>query len=500
MKIKTLLIAAVMFFALSVAAFAQATFSVGSIPVTTVVASGLTEKTGDVTFTTIPASPNVLSGTFTISYGVPITFIGAVFEAGATVPSTRVTVLSSTGGNLVLTINTGIAAPFSFRVTGVRVAVANTSLTSLDASISATNNAIVAGQTNPVRVINSISPGISSVTATPPFNTPLTINAVTGLSAPGTANLNVTEGFLNAYGVTNTTDTSQTISTMVKITISQPPPGLSLTFPVTPNTTEAGVPVTNAFQLADAQGNLLTSAAVLTNTSTSFTVYYRVVTDTNPTALDTLAIPITVSQLFTAILPLQNGDITATATLAPIGIIQTPCFAGFVCSAIPRYVEALVGPAVIVRIVPGTTTLLVPYATVGGLYNTGLAIANTTEGPAASATGFAAAVPQSGTMKFFFFPQATGTVVTYVTAAGSPGAGLDANGFLVSGGLYTVLLDQLLTAAKVPGDFSGHIFVVTNFTNAHGQYFISDFEAFTNGALMLVLTGSRSAAAESLGN
>ena len=49
-----------------------------------------------------------------------------------------------------------------------------------------------------------------------------------------------------------------------------------------------------------------------------------------------------------------------------------------------------------------------------------------------------------------------------------------------------------LQAAGQTGDFTGYIFVVTNFTNAHGEYFISDFSGgFTNGALMLVVNQTR---------
>jgi hypothetical protein len=72
-----------MFLAFSVAAFAQATLTVGSIPVTAVVASGLTEKTGDITFTTVSGSPTVQSGVITINYGVPITVVGSVCQPGA---------------------------------------------------------------------------------------------------------------------------------------------------------------------------------------------------------------------------------------------------------------------------------------------------------------------------------------------------------------------------------------------------------------------------------
>jgi hypothetical protein len=79
----------------------------------------------------------------------------------------------------------------NFTVSNVRVAVANTSLTSLTASISTVGNAIVAGQTT-VTVFSSIAAGIASVTATAG-----SINAVSGAFSVPT--LNVKEGYLNAF-------------------------------------------------------------------------------------------------------------------------------------------------------------------------------------------------------------------------------------------------------------------------------------------------------------
>jgi hypothetical protein len=89
-------------------------------------------------------------------------------------------------------------------------------------------------------------------------------------------------------------------------------------------------------------------------------------------------------------------------------------------------------------------------------------------------------------MTFYFYPQ-QGSPFDYTTADDSPGAGLDAGGKLAAGGTYTVLLSELIAAAGSRDFFTGYIIVITNFTNAHGQYFVSDFQFFTNGALMLVL-------------
>jgi len=464
MKTKTILIAAVMFLAFSVAAFAQATFTVGSIPVTTVVASGLTEKTGDVTFSTVYNSPPIITGTITINYGVPITFIGGIFIGAAPVPTTDIQVLSSTNGQLVLGIMQQLAVPYSFRVSGVRVAVANSGLTVLDASISTTNNALTAGETT-VRVINSIQPGIASFTVANAVN----FNSIFG-GGCSTATLNITENFLNAYGVTNVTDTTQSVSTMVRITVSAIPDGLELTFPGT-----AGTMWTRALS----NGDLANSAITLPDGLGTTSVYYRVTSDTSATAIDILSIPVQVC----GFVPMDLGSVTATATLAPIGTVAP--------GPIPRYVEALVPASVpIVSVQPGTSTLLVPYSLyVAESYDTGLAIANTTKDPGPDVLGITyTMVPQQGTCTFNFFEQGSGTQRTYTTQAGSPGAGLNAAGEVPAGSVYTVLLSELLgQLPQKPAEWTGYIFITCDFTNAHGQYFISDFEFFTNGALMLVI-------------
>src|SRR5437867_12982455 len=106
MRMKTLLVAAGIFFAFSAAAFAQATYSVRSIPVTAVVKSGLTEKTGDITFTQI--SGTSVTGTITITYGVPITInIAAqvtVTPTGVTGLGVNSTASSNSAGVLVINV------------------------------------------------------------------------------------------------------------------------------------------------------------------------------------------------------------------------------------------------------------------------------------------------------------------------------------------------------------------------------------------------------------
>ncbi len=489
MKTKTILIAAVMFFALSVAAYAQATFAVGSVPVTTVVRSGLTEKTGDITFNTIAGSPGVITGTVTIYYGVPITATGTVYDNGSLVPSTLVTAARDAAGtSLVLTIPAPIAAPYGFTVKGVRVAVAGTGLTSLAVNLSSTGNAIQAGQASGIGVITSISPGIDTVTAT----NAQSFYAVQG--GTGTVTLKVKEKFVNAFGVTQATDPSQTISTMVAIVVPRPMAGVSFSFP------QAATSTVGAFTLSDAAGAPLAAAQVISSASADPTyVYYRVTTDTSLTAIDTMSVDITV----TATAPITTtGSIAVKASFAAFGTVTG--------TVIPRYIEDDFGNATLVTINPSTTYLFAPYITSLPTmdYDSGIAIANTTKRISAFST-----VAQAGAITFYFFPQTDGTGAlpasfSYTPTDNTVGSGLNTDGKLAAGSTYAVLLSSLLSKTTWTGNFSGYILVVTNFTNAHGEYFIftttdvgvPNPNPFTHGALMLVLNPAMTSYPEILEN
>jgi hypothetical protein len=502
MKTKTFLIAAVLLLTFSAAAFAQATFTVGSIPVTAVANNGQTEKTGSITFTTIPGSAAVIAGTVTISYGVPITVPAASISI-AQAPAGVFTILAvnNAAGQLVLSVGASPGA-VTATISGVRVATAGSTLTSLNASVSTTGNALVAGQTS-VQVINSITAPIATV-ALPPLTAPTPINAVVGAPfvAPGpggvTANLVITEGFLNAFGVMPLTDPTQSNGNRIKITVDAPPAGLNLSFPMATTATSG------TWVLSDSAGVAALAAQVISSTSTSFDVYYSLTVDTSPTAIDSVTIPVTAVNAAGATFPLAAATIKASATMAPIGTAFGPFGAVLLpppagTASIPRYAASLVGPATLFIINPGTTTLLIPFGSTLAGYDTGIAIVNTTNDPGVINTGLAsAAVAQNGTIKFFFYPGGSGTPFTYTTSASSPGTGLTA-GALPAGKTYSVLLSELLNAAGAPALFSGHIFAVASFTNAHVQYFVTDFKAFTNGAVGLVVAGGRAATPESLG-
>ena len=475
--------AAVLLLGISAAAFAQATFTVGSIPVTAVTDSGQTEKTGDITITSIPGSAATVPGTITISFGVPITIgMGAITS---TDPNVTVNNINNQAGQLVLNV-AGAVPTIAAVVSGVRVATAGSPLTSLSASISTTGNALVAGQTN-VTVINAISPGIASFGLSSPIAQPSTINAVTGAATNGI--YYVKEGFLNAFGVTAATDPTQTGSNLIRITLSQaPPPGVSMTFPQvvdTVNTTNPGPPpvvTAGAFELSDGAGALLGADLVIDDEG-PLTFYYKLVIDSDLTVVETILIDPVVAVAPGTPKPLPSTTITATVTLAPIG----PAFGTLgtvLATPIPRYAASEVGPATLLRIVPASTTLLFPYVTTAFGYDTGIAISNTTMDPK-GVMGVDDATAQDGAITFYFYPSG-GTPFNLPV------------GTLDSGDTYTELLSNLLAEAQQPVDFTGYIIAVCEFTNAHGQYFISDFMYFTNGALALVVHDDRDNTPEAL--
>jgi len=366
-----------MFFAFSIAAYAQvtATFQVGSVPETSAVKSGQTEKTGTITFTQLSGTTPA-NGSISVSYGVPIT---NCFGAGCFLaPAQQIQVSASITG---ITVNNAagmltILIPanqnnLDFQISNVRVALAGSPIaigSSLSASISTVGVALLAGQTS-VTVISAVGTGIAGV-AVPSafFPAPASINAVTLAGTYGST-INVTEGFLNAFGVTNITDTTQTLSVMVRLTVSQAPPaGVSITFPASASTTlpaTGAVDVANAFEVTDQFGNPLGAAQTISSTSTSLAIYYRVGTNTDLTQVENLSIPYTIAVSPFAALPLPTTTISVTATFAPIGTPFGP-FGQVLTGAlgpIPRYADVEVGPATILIILPGTTTLLMPYAT-----------------------------------------------------------------------------------------------------------------------------------------
>jgi hypothetical protein len=260
---------------------------------------------------------------------------------------------------------------------------------------------------------------------------------------------------------------------------------------------------------ADGTGAGTTGAVVISSTSATLQVFYKLVSGSDATKVETLKIPVTVAVDSNAVsLPIPVTTFTVLGSMAPIGT-AFDTGGGVITTAtlIPRYAALDVGPATLVTVTANTTVMLFPFVqSVSALgYNTGFSIANTTEDPGSTAMGFTKATAQSGTVTFYFYPSlpASGTNPTnfsYTTTAGSPGSGLDSSGRIVAGSSYTVLVTQLLAAAGQPVDFNGYVFAIANFSNAHALFVVSNFTTFSQGGLALIVIADRSTGLENLNN
>jgi len=521
MKFRIILVAAAMVLGFSAAAFAQATFAVGSAPITTVTTCGHTERTGDITLTQIGGLS--VAGTVTITYDTPITsplanvgvLIKGIFPAGVP-PAGWVWINPASNlqaKTLIINVPPGMAIvtfpdPPTIIVQGVRVAIADTGVSNVNASLTTTGNALIAGQTY-VRVINGIAAGLSSASN---VGTAWAANTYTGVTT-GTPALRATEGYLDAfaYPESDTGIWTNVVPVMTRFTLSTAPPaGVTITFPGSITASNGKI-----WQTASSAGVISGAAVALTSTS-GLSVHYISTTTTDPTLAEYITVYPTIG-IVAPVSAAAGSTITVTATLAPVGTAYD-IYGNIITTPIPRFKSCEVpSPAILlVTFNPGAgkTTLLVPYAAFKNAlgYNTGLSIANTTIDPGNTAMGTIggvatpSATSQSGTMTFYFYkqlPTPGGTlpaVGTYTTGATSPGTGLNAAGELPAGSTYIVLISQLLEAASITGDFDGYIFVVTNFTNAHCLYAIISPIGDAYGALALVVAGDRKVTPEGLNN
>lgn len=547
MKTKTLLIAAAMLICFSAASFAQSTYNVSSTPYTTVIATGNAEPAGNITFAGTGTS---VAGTITVQYGgnntnittnksvITVTTAGAV--GGAAALNTTATTYNP--GLLVIDIPPGISpavagTPYTITLSKVRVQINGTGLTSLVANISATGNLIAAGSTS-VTVINSTTGvGIASANtftapaaAAPPppaggsptipidfvNTTPSTvipiINQVNGTFTDGFASgrtvaIVVKEGFLQAY----------TQGVGVRITVSSTPPkGVSFVFPATASSFSAsGATTVNANWVRGGSTSWVAAGSNMTidsdsTSGSSLQVYYYVATDTaaDPTNVEYLEIPVTINSVpGSETFPLTAKSFTYTVSLAPVrdaydssGVPRNVGTPAGSTSDSPRFAALETAAAPFVNIGGGNTVLFIPYGYASkkaGDFDTAMSVSNTTEDPGQANLGFNGAIMQNGPITFYLFPQNTTLpMFSYKTGATSPGSGLDTSGNIAAGGTYIVFLSQIFplatpsTGTSTIGDtFIGYIMIVTNFTNGHGIFTISNFTTLTaQSSLMQVLS------------
>jgi len=380
----------------------------------------------------------------------------------------------------------------SFRVIGVRVDVNGKSAPmTVTASLNNNGNNYIL-TTSSGNTISALTSPLAPVAAATTTATVFTNGTIVGA---GTASIKLTEGFTSAWrsaigptgtgsgGNATTTGTSTPNNDQILLTVAGLATGQSLTI-ATPTGLSTGLTVAPV------------GAGTFPLTFTSTTTTQQIsITAADLTKTDSMTLTFTVGAVgatpaaATWTVTAQMGPVCASA-LDANGVATAangyPCFAN----------ANSIGPLTLVNIIPAQTTLLIPYATVGGGYDTGIAIANTTADPFGTATG--GAIAQSGTITLTLFPQlATGgagpssTLTTSATIQKPTGL-TAADGTLAAGGSWTTLLSGLLPLATPPitGSFNGYIFVQTNFLDAHGVFYPTNAFSggtFTAGSLMLVL-------------
>jgi len=526
MKTKTLLIAAVMFLSISVAAFAQATYTVSASPVPLVVKSGYAEKVGSLGFSTVVGSDATVTGYIYIKYGgLPIanknyaalknliqidTFVDetALANQGGHIVAPTISVAAIEQSSdvppqdvLVVSIYPAPAATaayeYSFRVSGVRVDVTEWPATApLTATIYATENLLTNGEVT-TTVLYGSKKAISAFATTDQ----VTLNALTG-EEDGLATLDATEAFRSAFGKITANDPTQNVVQTLKIKLPAVPTGISMQFP---STDDDGIWT-------------LTSGGSVTGNDTDKYVIYTLTSDSDVAAIEHVIFS---DIAITAAAPTTTLYDTSLAVIPSIALGPSNADIGVnYIRYVPRYRQSVADGDWVVADKSlfiweqqfNNTFLMIPYATTEQGFDVGMSIANTSASGSLDANNWPMMpnLLQPGEIIFRMFDNAQGMIeVKTSTVAATLAQGvLDATGKLPSGKSYVLLLSQLLaTNAKFQNGekFTGYVLINAKFPYAHGQYYVSDFEAFTNGSQMLVMRlyeGGRFAFldAESLGN
>jgi hypothetical protein len=421
------------------------------------------------------------NGTIVIGLGTP----GATSGTGAVNPTAGITFADGTTS--------------TFDIEGVLIGLNGSGKATVDAVMGIVGGAgYIVGAANSVRVVETVQAGLKDPTV--PTGTLPAAAVIGGVTAGGPASLNsagvaikgnftvrIEEGYLSMFkdnsqfngGGGGIFPASGGSDTQVNLVFSGVPAGLTIS--------GCSAVLTDAAGAIGTAGSPTLSAAAVTNLAPVLTVNFNAAVD--QLAIDVLWVTCTTVAVGTATVPLPTTDVTVKATLAPTGSALTGmggAQTGLTTGQIPRYQEALLPAAAltVVSFPPAATTLLVPFAAVGGTFNTGIAIANASTAPTGGAL-------QSGTITFTMYKN-DGTSRTYTTAAGSPGAGLNASGVLGTGGTYTVNVSELLSAAGFGSTFLGYIYINTNFTAAHAAatIYVTSSGAATLSTPVLVVSGA----------
>jgi hypothetical protein len=379
----------------------------------------------------------------------------------------------------------------SFRLVGVRIdANGKTAPLNVTASLSSSANNYIAPGNSSLPIINSLGPGIASMTQSAVTGSNdgaflVFSNQASGNFADSLATMVIQEGFAAAWRTPTQASTSTTPlpnGTNIRLTFNGLPSGFSIT--ITTRSSSSARPGVN-------MPAAVTLTRSSTNPSPSTVISFS---STNLTGVENLQLDLVLGGSTSS--TLSPGNITVTATMDPIGDVFATGTSATNRNDYPTeangyliFAQADVGPLTIGAIAPANTVMLIPYAVKSGFYDTGIAIANTSKDPFGSAGG--GATPAAGNITFTLYPRTdtgAGTERTVVTSATiRPGVGLATDGTLAAGGTWTGLVTDLLTAAGQTGDFFGYIFIQCNFVVGHGASYIFDGRGFTSASPVLIL-------------
>jgi hypothetical protein len=533
----------------STGALAQSSLTVSSVPRTTAISTGHTEQAGDLLVQAGPIGANGAGAgqVITVDYGVPIT-VPITYNPGTTgITVTGSGAMAGPGGGGVYCVPGAAGVPAgcpalavgapgtysiggpnqnqlliavvaaaganpanpsgSITVTGVKVSLAAlTPPTTLNAVIGVTAAStfgaysVIAGQ-NIATAISLVAPAFTTVstpgsTATPAGQGQGSI-LNTGTVSDRLFTIDIPENFVDAFKATLGVS-GYLNDTALQFTFNNIPAGVNLNLSGGAGGTSNGLcssTNTDGPQVfPSGAGTPITTLATTTLTNNTIN------NGANSTIFTiTAAMPFNASQLETVRIrgciftsgtvgPIVVGqDIAVSVTMAPTGVAlnaTAPFQINPVAGNFPRFANAPI-TATVVRMRQAQTDLLIPFAVRSVGFDTGIAIANTSDDPHDSNRD----ADNSGTIMLTFMPQ-TGSSFTLTTSGTGPGTGLGSGGVLGAGRTWSVLLSELMGAVTgAPTSFTGQIYVRTNFTLAHGSAFVTNFAGFTSATNVLVLNG-----------
>jgi len=220
--------------------------------------------------------------------------------------------------------------------------------------------------------------------------------------------------------------------------------------------TTTGVPVAYSTGGTPTNGPNVAVSVSGTTATLIYEIYYA-----DPSVQESLAVPITVAYITTG--PTSPAPTGTTATTAGVNFSPLSAVATASSSApIPRFGQPYAATSLF-SINACTCNLLFPFVTNIAGFDTGIAIANTTQDPYMTA-------PQSGTIVLNYYGTTTGggAAPAAQTTTSSVPAGSELIFTVSNGGNYGVV--------ATPG-FEGYVIAQANFQYCHGFAFISDVGA-----------------------